>query len=63
VPIVSNHFVVSKVPHDCTVEAFCKERNLEPSRNNLNMLLESNIVAKSNEDIRDVILMDKVFKI
>ena len=62
-PITSNHFVVSKVKHECTVEEFCKERDLEPSRSNLHILLEFNSVDKTNivkGVIHDVILMDKV---
>ena len=61
--ITSNHFMVSKVPHDCTVEDFCTKRDLEPSRTSSSILLEFNSVDKSNivkGNIRDVILMDKV---
>ena len=60
-PITSNHFVVSKVKHECTVEEFCKERDLEPSRTSMHILLEFNSVLDEMKGItRDVILMDKV---
>ena len=64
-PITSNHFVISRVAGDSTVEAFCQEKHLEPSRNNLSILLEFSSVDKSNivkGGIRDVILMDKVLQ-
>ena len=63
-PITSNHFVVSEVEHECTIEEFCKERDLEPSRAILHILLELNSVDTTyilkGATIRDVILMDKV---
>ena len=63
-PITSNHFVVSEVKHECAIEDFCKEKDLEPSRANLHILLELNSVDKTyilkGATIRDVILMDKV---
>ena len=66
-PITSNHFMVSKVKHECTVEEFCKKQDLEPPRANLQILLEFNSVDKTcingpNVEgvTRDVILMDKV---
>ena len=65
-PITSTHFMVSKVKYECTIEEFCKERDLEPSRANLHILLEFNSVDKTyivKGVIRDVILMDKVSSI
>ena len=55
--------MVSKIKHECTVEEFCKEKDLEPSRGNLHILLELNSVDKTyilKGVVRDVILMDKV---
>ena len=59
-PITSSTLVISEVGGDCTVKSFCEEKKLEPSYNNLSILLEFNGIDKSDKDIRDVILMDKV---
>ena len=62
-PIASTDLVISKVSDNCTVEAFCKEKNLDPTQNNLSILLEFNTIDKSMiRKVRDVILMDKVLQ-
>ena len=58
VPVTSNHFVVSSISNDCTLEEFRTEKQLESSA--LNVFLEFDSVDMLHR-CRDVILMDKVY--
>ena len=55
-PVLSKHFVMTKVNSDCTLEEFCKVHYVRS--NKINMLLEHG--SFEDGDIRDVILVDKV---
>lgn len=60
VPIHSFHFVISKVDKDCTFEQFCTKKKIFVNRCNVFPEISCVSAPLKYEDVRDVILSDKV---
>ena len=58
IQIRSQHFILSKVPNECTVGDFCSNKKLNDNR----MIFVKHNPSKSDRSlkIRDAIVMDKV---
>ena len=60
IPIYSDHFQVSPVPQECTLEEFCKQCKIPFSKLNVFPELGALKDPIKWKNVRDIILMDKV---